>query len=151
MTHVCLVWCSPVYFLWLTHQEWLQDILPSSPSTTFIPLAFDSHIPHGDISFSLETIQFLEDRTGYETSWWERGTFSSFYPQLSESQISYLPISTQKDVKTFIQLIPFLSASGKRLEWSSIIFANIESLKPKSSGQWSVPVHGTVDTEPQRK
>ena len=28
------VWCSLIYFLWLTHWEWLQDILPSSSSTT---------------------------------------------------------------------------------------------------------------------
>lgn len=54
--HRC-VWHSLVYFLWLTHWEWLQDIFPLFLINPFHPPPPDSHIPHRDLIFSTQTMK----------------------------------------------------------------------------------------------
>lgn len=68
------VWCSLVYFLWLNHGEWLQDILPSSSSSLSIPPPPDSHIPHrGLIFFYTDTMKETQQQYG------ERGREASLW------------------------------------------------------------------------
>lgn len=61
------VWCSLVYFLWLTHGEWLQDILSSSSfeSSSSLWLTHSTPRPHPFFTCTIKERQQRRDGIGF--------------------------------------------------------------------------------------
>lgn len=110
------VWLSLVSFLWLTHREWLQDILPSSPSTPSIPPPPDSHIPHRDlILFCTDTVKDTAREGGNQVSK-SRGRLPLSLSLLAIHP-SHPPISRQRQGTPLISPHLSFTASWPALLW----------------------------------
>lgn len=119
------VWHSVVYFLWLTHREWLQDILPSSSSNPFQSssswLTHSTLRPHLFYTDTLKETQLERKRIKFlicpcllfQTSSRGRLPLSLLcYPPLSPSNL----LPETRDTPNFTPS-PLFSASWPALLW----------------------------------